>query len=149
MSNLYIPLNFKNAYVASWNFAVEQALPKNMSLQVAYVANHGTRIDIAQNINQPRIYGQSGTYDPFYVAFRKTATVTQYFMASPATMSRCRPHSPAAMQRPGLQHSISVARRRAIRLAHRTEACCLQRNLRRNYNLLDFDRKKNFEQTVT
>jgi hypothetical protein len=38
LSNLYIPLNFKNAYVSSWNAAVEQALPKNMSLQIAYVA---------------------------------------------------------------------------------------------------------------
>jgi len=42
-----------------------------MSLQIAYVANHGTRIDIAQNINQPTIYGQSGTYDPFNVALEK------------------------------------------------------------------------------
>ena len=51
-----------------------------MSLQIAYVANHGTRIDVAQNINQPSIYGQSAAYDPFNVAFGKTAAVTEYFL---------------------------------------------------------------------
>jgi TonB dependent receptor len=71
LANLLIPLNFKNAYVSSWNAAVEQALANNMSFQIAYVANHGTRIDIAQNINQPSIYGQSAAYDPFVVALGK------------------------------------------------------------------------------
>ena len=64
----------------SWNFALEQALPKNMSLQIAYVANHGTRIDVAQNINQPSDLRSERHYDPFNVAFGKTASVTQYFM---------------------------------------------------------------------
>ena len=33
---------------------VQQALPFDSSLQIAYVANHGTRIDVAQNINLPQ-----------------------------------------------------------------------------------------------
>jgi hypothetical protein len=80
LANLYIPLNFKNAYVSSWNVALQQALPKDMSLQIAYVANHGTRIDVAQNINQPTVYGQSAAYDPLKIAFGKTAAVTEYFL---------------------------------------------------------------------
>ena len=59
---------------------MQQALPFDSSLQIAYVANHGTRIDVAQNINLPSIYGQSATYDPLKLAFGKTAAVTQYFL---------------------------------------------------------------------
>ena len=82
LGNLYIPLNFKNAYVTSWNTAIQQALPGDMSLQIAYVANHGTRIDVSQNINLPRIYGQSATYDPLNTPAlgNKTATVTEFFL---------------------------------------------------------------------
>jgi hypothetical protein len=71
LSNLLIPKNFKNAAVDSWNLALEQALPSNMSFQIAYVANHGTLIDVAQNINQPTIYGQSGSYDPSSLPLEK------------------------------------------------------------------------------
>ena len=35
---------------------------------------------VAQNINVPRIYGQTAAFDPLNVAFGKTAAVTQYFL---------------------------------------------------------------------
>ena len=82
LANLYIPLNFKNPYVSSWNFVVQQALPHDHTLQLAYVANHGTRISVAQNITVPSIYGQAATYDPLNIAFGKTAAVTQYFLGT-------------------------------------------------------------------
>lgn len=80
LANLYIPLDFKNPYVSSWNAVVQQAFAHDMSLQIAYVANHGTRISVAQNINLPKNYGQSAAYDPLNLAFGKTAAVTQYFV---------------------------------------------------------------------
>jgi len=82
LANLYIPLNFKNPYVSSWNVVVQQALPHDSSFQLAYVANHGTRISIEQNINIPSIYGQAGSYDPLNIAFGKTSTVTQFMYGS-------------------------------------------------------------------
>lgn len=78
LANLYIPKQYPAPYVSSWNVAIQQALPFDTTLQVAYVANHGTRMPAAQNINQPKIYGQSATYDPLNIAFGKTAGVTQY-----------------------------------------------------------------------
>jgi hypothetical protein len=151
LSNLLIPLNFKNASVDSWNFAVEQVLPKNMSLQVAYVANHGTRIDVAQNINQPRIYGQSGTYDPFNVAFGKTASVTQYFMGFSSNYESLQVQLTRRFTN-GLAFNSAFTWGKAQGYqtgAQDGNVLFWSGNLRRNYNLLDFDRKKNFEQTVT
>ena len=151
LSNLYIPLNFKNAYVSSWNAAVEQALPKNMSLTVAYVANHGTGIDLAQNINQPQIYGQSGTYDPFKVAFGKTASVTQYFMGFSSNYESLQAQLTRRFNN-GLAFNSALTWGKAQ--GYQTGAqdgglLFWSGNLRRNYNLLDFDRKLNFEQTAT
>ncbi|MGA3133400.1 MAG: TonB-dependent receptor [Terracidiphilus sp.] len=151
LSNLLIPTNFKNAYVDSWNAAVEEALPKNISLQIAYVANHGTRIDIAQNINQPSIYGQSGSYDPFYIAFGKTASVTQYFVGFSSNYESMQTQLTKRFAG-GLAFNSAFTWGKAQ--GYQTGAqdgnlLYWSGNLRRNYNLLDFDRKKNFEQTVT
>ncbi len=151
LGNLYIPLNFKNASVDSWNVAVEQALPSNMSLQVAYVANHGTRIDVAQNINLPRIYGQGGTYDPFNIAFGKTASVTQYFLGFSSNYESLQTQLQRRF-RNGLAFLSAYTWGKAQ--GYQTGAqdgglLFYAGNWRRNYNLLDFDRKNNFEQTVT
>jgi hypothetical protein len=151
LSNLLIPLNFKNASVASWNFALEQALPKNISLQIAYVANHGTRIDVAQNINQPRIYGQSATYDPLNVAFGKTASVTQYFMGFSSNYESLQTQLTKRFSG-GLAFNSAFTWGKAQGYATSPQdgnVLFWSGNLRRNYNLLDFDRQKNFEQTVT
>jgi hypothetical protein len=152
LSNLLIPTNFKNAYVSSWNAAVEQALPKNLSLQIAYVANHGTRIDIAQNINQPTIYGQEGsTYDPFNVAFGKTGSVTQYFLGFSSNYESLQAQLSRRFTN-GLAFNSAFTWGKAQGYATGAQDGNLlywSGNLRRNYNLLDFDRKLNFEQTIT
>ena len=54
---LIVPKNYKNPYVESWNVALQQALPGDMSLQLAYVANHGVDISGNQNIDLPKSYG--------------------------------------------------------------------------------------------
>jgi hypothetical protein len=151
LGNLYIPLNFKNASVASWNVAVERALPYNMSLQVAYVANHGTRIDVAQNINNPSIYGQSGTSDPFYVAFGKTASVTQYFLGFSTNYESLQAQLTKRASA-GLTFLSSFTWGKAqgyVTGAQDGALLYFSGNRRRNYNLLDFDRKLNAEEVVT
>ena len=151
LGNLYIPLNFKNASVDSWNVAVEQALPYNMALQIAYVANHGTREDIAQNINNPSVYGQSGTSDPFYVAFGKTASVTQYFMGFSSNYESLQA-SLTKRASAGLTFTSSFTWGKAqgyVTGAQDGGLLYFSGNRRRNYNLLDFDRKLNAEEVVT
>jgi len=152
LGNLYIPLNFKNAYVSSWNAAIEQALPYNMSFQIAYVANHGTRIDVGQNINQPSIYGQEGsTYDPFNVAFGKTASVTEYFLGFSSNYESLQA-SLTKRASAGLTFTSSFTWGKAQGYATGAQDGGLlyfSGDWRRNYNLLDFDRKLNAEEVVT
>jgi len=151
LANLYIPLNFKNASVASWNLAVERALPMNMSLQVAYVANHGTRIDVAQNINLPSVYGQSAAYDPLNISFGKTAAVTQYFMGFSTNYESLQVQLTKRASA-GLTFTSAFTWGKAQGYETGAQDGALlfySGNWRRNYNLLDFDRKLNAEETVT
>ena len=151
LANLYIPLNFKNAYVSSWNAAVQQALPLDMSLQIAYVANHGTRIDVAQNINQPRVYGQSAAYDPLKIAFGKTAAVTQYFQGFSTNYQSLQIELRRRFTK-GIAFTSAVTWGKAQNYQTGAQDGALlfySGNIRRNYGLADFDRTLNYEQTIT
>jgi len=151
LGNLYIPLNFKNAYVSSWNAAVQQALPKDMSLQIAYVANHGTRIDVAQNINQPTIYGQSASYDPLKLAFGKTASVTEYFLGFSSNYESLQVQlTKRFAQGIGFSSAYTWGKAQAYQTGAQDGGLFFWAGpRRRNYALADFDRTNNFEQTVT
>ena len=158
LGNLYIPLNFKNASVTSWNAVVQQALPGDMSLQIAYVANHGTRIDVAQNTNQPTIYGQGATYDPLNFAadgvtptFGKTASVTQYFLGFSTNYQSMQVQLSRRMSK-GVAFTSALTWGKAMSYqtgAQDSNVLFWAGPVHRNYAVADFDRKLNFEQTVT
>ena len=151
LGDLYIPLDFKNAYVTSWNAVVQQALGSDTSLQIAYVANHGTRIDVAQNINQPTVYGQSGASDPLKLAFGKTASVTQFFLGYSSNFQSLQVQLTKRYTH-GLAFSSAYTWSKAM--GYQTGAqdgnlLFWSGPVRNNYTVLDFDRTNNFEQTVT
>ena len=158
LANLYIPLNFKNAYVSSWNVVVQQALPGDSTLQVAYVANHGTRIDVAQNINLPSIYGQGAAYDPFNHAadgvtntFGKTAAVTQYFLGYSTNYESLQVEYKRRFTK-GLSFGSVFTWGKAQNYQTGAQDGALMfyaGPAHRNYGLADFDRTRNFSQTVT
>ena len=62
----YINLNFKNPYVESWNFSIQQALPQHFSLDVAYVGNHGVDTVAQPNINAGLVIGAGPLGQPEY-----------------------------------------------------------------------------------
>jgi Carboxypeptidase regulatory-like domain/TonB dependent receptor len=150
LGNLYIPLNFKNAYVTSWNVAVQQALPGDSSLQIAYVANHGTRIDVSQNINIPSVYGESGSFDPLNIAFGKTASVTQFFLGFSTNYQSLQVQYTRRYNK-GLAFSSAITWGKAqnYQTGPQDGALLFYNDIRRNYTVADFDRTLNFEQTVT
>jgi Carboxypeptidase regulatory-like domain/TonB dependent receptor len=47
--------NLRSPYVTTWTLGIQRALTNNMSLEVAYVGNHGTKLLGVRNINQPPI----------------------------------------------------------------------------------------------
>ena len=75
-----IPKTYRNPYVESWNVAVQQALPRQFTMQVSYVANHGVRIGSNQNINLGTALNQGTAGYPENIAFGRTAATTVYFL---------------------------------------------------------------------
>ncbi len=47
--------NLKTPYVSTWTVDIQRALTNNMSLEVGYVGNHGTKMMGLKNINQPPV----------------------------------------------------------------------------------------------
>ena len=152
LANLYIPTNFKNPYVSSWNAVVQQMLPLDSSLQIAYVANHGTRISVAQNINLSSVYGQGGTtYDPFNVAFGKTAAVTQYFVGTSTNYQSLQVQFTRRFTK-GLGFTTAFTWGKAEGYVTGGQDGALlffAGPQHRNYSVLDFDRTRNYSQTLT
>lgn len=72
----YINLNFKNPYVESWNFSVQQVFQKNSTLDVAYVGNHGVDTVAQPNINAGQVIGAGPLGQPEYP---RKANTTEYF----------------------------------------------------------------------
>ncbi len=158
LANLYIPLNFRNAYVSSWNAVVQQALPGDSTLQIAYVANHGTRIDVAQNINQPTIYGQGANFDPLNHAadgmtptFGKTASVTEYFLGYSTNYQSLQVEYTRRFTK-GLAFGsvFTWGKAEGYQTGAQDGALLFYAGpVHRNYGVTDFDRTRNFSQTIT
>jgi hypothetical protein len=70
---------FKNPYVESWNFAVQQALPKKFTLDLAYVGNHGVDSVVNYNANAGLIPGAGSAGQPQFATFGRTASTNILF----------------------------------------------------------------------
>jgi hypothetical protein len=126
-------------------------LPFDSSLQVAYVANHGTKIDVAQNINLPSIYGQGAAYEPFNVAFGKTAAVTQYFVGTSTNYQSLQVQLAHRFSK-GVAFTSAFTWGKAegyVTGGQDGGLLFFAGPQHRNYSVLDFDRTRNYAQTIT
>ncbi len=77
----FFPTNYKNPHIIAWNFSIQQTLPYNFTLDVAYVGNHGVDMGSSQNINASPVIAPTSTGDTAYLPyFPHTGTVSQYFV---------------------------------------------------------------------
>jgi hypothetical protein len=133
----------------SWNVAVQQAFRGNMSMQLAYVANHGVDIANSQNINLPSsTFGGGNGSLPENIAFGRTAATNQYFMPFSSNYQSLQ----AQLTK---RYSNSLAFTTAFTwgkamgyvIGDDGSNILFYTNFRRNYAPLDFDRTLNYEQT--
>ncbi|MFN7544855.1 MAG: carboxypeptidase regulatory-like domain-containing protein [Acidobacteriota bacterium] len=76
----YVRRDVREAYVQSWNLAVQRQLPKQLALEVAYVGNKGTGITGVLNMNPGLRIGDGANGQPFNVLFgRRDAINNIYF----------------------------------------------------------------------
>ena len=70
----YIPKDYPQGYVESWNVTLQRALPHNWSAEAAYVGNHGVNVPTSNNlnINASRVPGSGNTTQPENILFGRT-----------------------------------------------------------------------------
>lgn len=71
----YIPLDYREGYIQAWNFAVQRQLPRNWTVDVAYVANHTVRAPVAYNLNASFLFGSGSAGKPFFTKFNKNTDI--------------------------------------------------------------------------
>lgn len=73
--NSAIPLDYHEGYIESWNVALQRQLPKNFTIEAAYVGNHTVRAPVAYNVNAATTFNSGASGRPLYQRFRKNADV--------------------------------------------------------------------------
>jgi len=158
----YVPLDYKNPYVMSWNIAVQQALPYDMSMQIAYVANHGTGIPSNIDINNPSdTYGGGNASKPQYNcvgcvttgpnAVHRTAATNKIFQGFSSNYQSLQLQLTKRFAH-GLGFTSAFTWGKGLGYVTGDDGNVIfltTANLRRNYAPNDFDRKLNFEQSFT
>jgi len=71
--------NFKNPYVESWNFAIQQSLPWRFVLDLAYVGNHSVDTVVNYNLNAATVAGLGNQGLPEFNTFGRTASTNLLF----------------------------------------------------------------------
>lgn len=77
-----VPLDYREGYIQSYNLAVQRALPKNFTLDVAYVGNKGTRVGQQFNANAGMILGAGRDGRPLWSSFRRDADTNVSFIGT-------------------------------------------------------------------
>lgn len=153
----YVPKNFRNSYAEAWNLALQQAFGSNFSFQMAYVGNHGTRMNLSQNINLPSVYGGGNASLPENsTAFTggatgRTAATNEYFLGYSSNYNGLQVQLTKRYSA-GLTFTSAFTWGKALTYATGGDdngSLVFFINQRRNYAPADFDRSKNFEQSFT
>jgi hypothetical protein len=144
-----IPTNYFNPYVMSWNVALQQSLPFDLTLQLAYVGNHGVHMPVAQNINLPSTLGGGVASEPQNILYGRTASSTAQFLGFSSNYQSLQAQLNKRMSH-GITFTTAFTWSKALNYQQSDDGGLLFfAQLRRNYALADFDRALNFEHSVT
>jgi hypothetical protein len=145
-SYVFLPTNWKNPYVESWNIAIQRALPFHFTLDLAYVANHGVDTVASTGINSASVAGTGTAGEPGAV-FGRTAGTTEYFDAFSSSYNSMQVKLNRRFST-GLSITTSFTWQRAMDFQSDDDGgLVFFINQQRDYAPTDFDRKFSFIQS--
>jgi len=138
------PLNYKNPYVETWNFAVQQALPFHFTLDVAYVGSHGVDTFVAPDLNAGHIIGAGAKGQPEYP---RTVSTTQNYQGFSSSYNALQVKFDRRFAS-GLRMTTAFTWQKAMSFQKSDDgALTFYTDGPRNYARADFDRTLNFVQS--
>ncbi len=148
-SQLYVPLNYKNPYIESWNAAIQRQLPYGFFLDVAYVGSHGVDTGANINLNAGQIIGAGANGEELYSKFGTTAAVQQLFAAFSTSYQALQVKFDRRLTK-GLTLTTAYTYNKAMSFQNGDDGGLefyAGQGLERNYSRTTFDRTQNFIQS--
>src|SRR5439155_248856 len=139
-----VPKDYQNPHVLTWNLAVQEALPFQLSLDVAYVGTHGIDIAAATNLNAGYIMGVGSRGQPQYP---RTATTQMNFQGFSSNYNSLQVKLDRQF-RTGVRITTSFTWQKAMSWQGGDDGGLFNYiNPERNYARADFDRTLNYVQS--
>ena len=144
----YIPKDFKNPYVLQWNFAIQQALPFHLAMDVAYVGSHGVDTAAQVNLNAGLIVGAAANGQPEKALFGRITSTTQLYQGFSSTYHSLQVKFDRRVGT-GLHLTTSFTWQKAMDFMSGDDGGLAQWyiNPGRNYARADYDRTLNYVQS--
>jgi len=142
----FINPNFKEPYVESWNFAIQRALPSNMTLDVAYVGNHGVDQPANYNLNASTTLGGGKASQPLFQKFGKTANVEDRYVGYSSMYNGLQAKLDKRFSG-GFGFTTAYTYSKAMGYQSEDGGLDFYINARRNWRRLNFDRTHFFTQS--
>jgi Carboxypeptidase regulatory-like domain/TonB dependent receptor len=89
--------NLRTPYISTWTLTIQRAITNDLSLEVAYVGNHGTKLLGFQDINQPPL---GSSYPAGEIAFCNNNIADPTAATTPFACDPSEALGPAQTQRP-------------------------------------------------
>jgi len=148
-SEIVIRKDYRNGYIETWNFAVQQQLPANFNIDVAYVGSHGVDTPAQNNLNAGQIIGAGSAGQPYFVKYGQTAAVTLYFQGFSSSYNSLQVKLDRAF-RAGFRMTTAFTWQKAMDFEQGDDGVLsfyAGQGLQRNYARADFDRTINYVQS--
>ncbi|WP_031497785.1 carboxypeptidase regulatory-like domain-containing protein [Bryobacter aggregatus] len=142
-----IPLNFREGLVQSYNFAIQRALGRSYTLDVAYVGNGGRRVPTVFNLNAGIIPGQGANGQPLYAAYGRTAETNLRFIGTSTNYNSLQVKFDRKFNN-GFLFTTAYTWSKAIDYSNDNTGLALYINTGRNRARSDFDRRHMFNQSI-
>jgi len=148
-SEIVIRKDYRNGYIETWNFAIQQQLPWSFNIDVAYVGSHGVDTPAQNNLNAGLIIGAGTAGEPYFVKYGQTAAVTMYFQGFSSTYNSLQVKFDRNF-RSGFRMTTAFTWQKAMDFETGDDGGLYfyaGQGLQRNYAPADFDRTLNYIQS--
>ncbi len=143
-----IDLNYREGYIESWNFAIQRQLPKNFTLDMAYVANHTVRAPMSMNLNASLVFNSGSAGRPLFKKFGKSNDVLYRYVGMSNNYNSLQTKIDRRFSS-GFLLTTAYTYSKALGFSTLDSSSGLWNYIQplRSYSRLDFDRTHNFVQS--
>jgi hypothetical protein len=143
--NSVVPLDYREGYIEAWNLALQRQLPKNFTIEAAYVANHTVRAPVAYNVNAAMTFNSGAAGRPLYQRFGKKADALLRYAGFSNNYSSLQVKLDRRFSG-GFLMTTAYTYGKALGYAPETGGLWNYLQPQRSYSRLDFDRAHSFVQ---